>query len=301
MDENLLTADNVKTVLPEISDEGLKGLNEMVGKVVKKATDRARGEAWGLVDETLSTSSGIKKNEGEKTSDYVVRVYGEASKHKTTAETLQAKITDLETKIGEGKGSEAIKQQLKDAQTQLQAANEKIAATENEWKEKLTKKDSELVNIQLSADFSKARIGATFKETYSNEDIDILVKAKEDVILAKYKPDTVDGRIVFRDPAKNNEVVLDDKLNPATGAYLLGKEITPYLKESRQQQGSGATPTVPAGKANGFVLRATTQAQADIDIDNYVVGLGLDRRKPEFADKVTEIRKEMKVSSLPLQ
>lgn len=296
--EPTLTLDQAKTVFPDITDDNLKGLNELVGKAVKKAADKATGEAYRLVDEAFSSLSGLTRDGSEKTTDFIARGWGEASKFKGNAETLSAKVKELEKQISEGKGDEAIRQQLKDANDQLAAAKNRIPEIENEWKEKISKKDAELMTEKLNTDFAKALSGVEFKETYSQDDIDVLVKSKQDIILAKYKPEIIDGKLVFRDPAKNNEVVPDDKLNPATGAYLLKKELTPLMKEGRNQNGGGSD--APKGKTNTTPARinATTKGQAIEQIDAIVVSEGLDRRKPEFDERVTALYKEFNVAAL---
>ncbi len=296
-----LTKEQISGILPDLTDDQFSQIDTLQQKADTLLGNSERGKAFQSVDDTLSLLTGIKRNEGEKTTDFSKRLVTQYKDAHDSVATITQEVKDLKKQIADGKGDESIKQQLKDAQTALEAAKAARDTVETEWKGKYEKLNSEVMSMKIEADFAPAWAGKDKADGLSEEDFKILVKAKQDTILAKYKPDLVDGKIVYRDPSKNNEAVMGKDLNPATGASLLSGEISSYLKEERKATGNGThSPQGVSGKT-GFRLTATTQVMADEQIDQHVVSEGIDRRSLDFQKRVTEIRKDNKVDSLPMQ
>lgn len=273
------------------------------------------GELHGRYDEDVKAVTGIEKNQGEKSYDYVKRVLGDFKSRIGGATELQNKITEYETEIAnlkrqisEGKGDEVIRQQLKDAQTELATLKTQYDTDKQAWGNKEKEFSQQITSIQVDTQFEKAVAGLKFKAGYPEGVQKTLIKSTKDAILSQYKPDWVeaDGKkiMVFRD-AKGE--ILRNKsngLNPYTAQELISDQLKEVLDAGQKKAGAvtedpgkGGTDTIEIVDIAG----AKTQVQADEIIVKYLMQNGETRGSASFAEKQRKLREDNGVNKLPLR
>jgi len=112
--------------------------------------------------------------------------------------------------------------------------------------------------------------------------------------------------LVFRDKEGTIQNNPENKLNPFTAGELILREdsMKDVVDFGKKQQGAGSKPgeeEEPGAASAGFDINgAKTQVEADEAIQNRLMKSGLAKGTQEFAEKQTEIRKELKVGELPV-
>lgn len=273
------------------------------------------GELHGRYDEDVKAVTGIEKNQGEKSYDYVKRVLGDFKSRIVGATELQNKIAGYETEIAnlkrqisEGKGDEVIRQQLKDAQTELATLKTQYDTDKQAWSNKEKEFSQQITSIQVDTQFEKAVAGLKFKAGYPESVQKTLLSSAKSAILSQYKPDwvEVDGKkiMVFRD-AKGE--ILRNKsngLNPYTAQELISEQLKEVLDTGKKTTGTG---TEEPGKGGVDTIEivdiagAKTQVQADEIIVKYLMQNGETRGSASFAEKQKKLREENGVNKLPLR
>ena len=273
------------------------------------------GELHGRYDQDVKEVTGIEKAQGEKTYDYVKRVLGDFKAKVGGSTELQTKVSQYETEIqtlkaqiADGKGNEAMKQQLTDAQSQLAALKTQYETDKQTWGTKEKEFSQQITSIQVDSQFEKAVSGLKFKAGYPEGVQKTLIKSTKDSILSQYKPDWVeaDGKkiMVFRD-AKGE--ILRNKangLNPYTAQELIQDQLKEVLDAGRKKAGTG---TEDPGKGGTDTIEivdiagAKTQVQADEIIVKYLMQNGETRGSASFAEKQKKLREENGVSKLPIR
>jgi hypothetical protein len=273
------------------------------------------GELHGRYDEDVKTVTGIEKNQGEKSYDYVKRVLGDFKSKIGGATELQTKIAGYETEIANlkqqissGKGDEVIRQQLKDAQTELATLKTQYDTDKQAWGNKEKEFSQQITGIQVDTQFEKAVAGLKFKAGYPESVQKTLLSSAKSAILGTYKPDWVeaDGKkiMVFRD-AKGE--ILRNKsngLNPYTAQELISDQLKEVLDAGQKKAGAG---TEDPGKGRTDTIEivdiagAKTQVQADEIIVKYLMQNGETRGSASFAEKQKKLREENGVNKLPIR
>ena len=304
--------------------ESLKGLTDAQKLAITtlSSNDEATvigtkiGALHGQYDADILSISGISKADGEKTYDYLKRVLGDYKTKLDGTKTLSAqleaqkkKVTELEAKLAAGGSDEAVKQQLKDArhqvtqlQTQLTTKTEELDKAKKDYEQK--EKD-----LQVGFAFTNATAGIKFKADVSEPVKKILLAAAKDEILAKGTPDFVDDgkggkKLVLRDAAGNTINNPKNNLNPYTIEELVMEtSLKDVIDTGKQQPGGGTQPNPSQSQrtVNLDLSTAKTQQEADVQIENYLLSIGLTRDNVEFGNKALEIRNENNVSDLPIR
>ena len=118
-----LTIDILKAQegLSGLTDEQMQSIVGLSERDEETVINRKYGEMHGQVDTIIAAESAIKRNDGEKSSDYLTRALkqmkslaDEGAGFKSTNETLTAEIAQLKKDIAEGKGNEQLKADLGD-------------------------------------------------------------------------------------------------------------------------------------------------------------------------------------------
>lgn len=276
------------------------------------------GALHGQYDADILSISGIAKNNGEKSYDYLKRVLGDYKTKLDGSKTLSAqleasknKVKELEEKIAANTADETLKQQLKDTrhqvaqlQTQLTAKGEEL---ENAKKDFIQKEK----DIQVGYAFTNATSSIKFKDGISDSVKKILLAAAKDEVLAKGTPDFIDDgtgnkKLVLRDANGNTLNNPKNNLNPYTlDELIMETSLKDVIDTGKQQLGGGTIPpTNTPGGTGSSVLDLSgikTQLDADKAIENYLLSTGLTRDNDEFGNKVLEIRNENNVSQLPIR
>lgn len=301
--------------LAALSDEQL-GIIEELSRNDENTVIGARiGELHGQYDNDVLSVTGIAKNQGEKSYDYVKRILGDYKQKAAGAEALNTQITELETQIegykktiAEGKGNEAVAQQLKDAQKQLADTQALFETKNKEWEEKYNSLNNQYQQSLIDAEFSKALQGMKFKGIYPESVQKTLIESAKRTVLSTAKPDWVEEngirKLVFRDAAGNIMTNQENRLNPFTPGELLQRELKDVLDTGRQQRGTGTQGNQGgSGGAGGSLdlTGITNQVDADNAISKHLMGLGYTRGSKEFSDEALKIRQENGVDKLPIQ
>lgn len=273
------------------------------------------GELHGRYDEDVKAVTGIEKNQGEKSYDYVKRVLGDFKSKIGGATELQTKIAGYETEIANlkqqissGKGDDVIRQQLKDAQTELATLKTQYDTDKQAWGNKEKEFSQQIFGIQVDTQFEKATAGLKFKAGYPESVQKTLLSSAKSAILGTYKPDWVeaDGQkiMVFRDA--KGEIVRNkaNSLNPYTAQELINEQLKEVLDPEKKTTGTG---TKEPGKGGVDTIEivdiagAKTQVQADEIIVKYLMQNGETRGSASFAEKQRKLREENGVNKLPIR
>lgn len=309
---------------PELitAQESLKGLSEdQISAIVTLSKNDEEtvigtriGELHGQYDKDVLSVTGINRNQGEKTYDYVKRVLSDYKTKAESASALETKISTLNTEIegykktiAEGKGNETIAKQLKDAQDRVNALETQYNTDKVNWEKEKSEFTQKEQNILLGVEFEKALSSLKFKKEFTPDVIEALVDSAKAKILGSYKPDWIDNgkggkMLVFRD--KDGVIVnnAENKLNPFTVAELMAQNLKSAIDPGRQQPGGGTKhPQQKETIDLVDISQATTQMEADEAIVKYLLQQGYTKTDPVFAEKQAEIRKNNKIDALPMR
>lgn len=300
--------------LAALSDEQLSIIAEMSRNDENTVIGTRIGELHGQYDNDVLSVTGIAKNQGEKSYDYVKRVLGEYKQKAAGTEALNAQITELKTQIEgykktieAGKGNEAIAQQLRDAQKQLADTQALFESKNKEWQGKYDTLNTQYQQSLIDAEFGKALQGMKFKSIYPESVQKTLIESAKRTVLASAKPDWVEEngerKLVFRDAAGNIMTNKENRLNPFTPGELLQRELKDVLDTGRRQTGTGTQGQQGGRGGNTSVdlTGVTNQVDADNVISKHLMALGYTRGSKEFSDEALKIRKENGVDKLPIQ
>ena len=273
------------------------------------------GELHGRYDEDVKVVTGIEKNQGEKSYDYVKRVLGDFKSKVGGATELQTKISGYETEIAnlkdqisKGKGDEVIRQQLKDAQTELASLKNQYDTDKQVWGNKEKEFSQQITGIQVDTQFEKAVAGLKFKAGYPESVQKTLLSSAKSAILGTYKPDWVEAGgtkiMVFRD--QKGEIARNkaNSLNPYTAQELISEQLKEVLDPGKKTTGTGTEEPGKGGVETIEVVDiagAKTQVQADEIIVKYLMQNGETRGSASFAEKQKKLREDNGVNKLPIR
>lgn len=308
---------NQNTALNALTDAQKAAIAELSKNDEATVIGTKIGALHGQYDTDILNASGIAKNSGEKSYDYLKRVLGDYKAKLDGTKTLSAqleaqkkKVTELETKLAAGSSDENVKQQLKDARHQVV-----------QLQTQLTKKDEELNNakadyekkeksLQVGFAFTNATAGIKFKSGISDAVKNILLSAAKEEILAKGTPDFIDDgkgnkKLVFRDENGNTINNPKNNLNPYTiNELIMETSLKDVIDTGKHLTGGGTRNNNLQNQGGGAALDLSgikTQIEADKAIENYLLSTGLTRDNAEFGNKALEIRNENNISELPIR
>lgn len=300
--------------LTGLTDEQVSAIVELSRNDENTVIGNRIGELHGQYDKDVLSVTGIAKRQDEKSYDYVKRVLGDYKAKAAGTDELNAKITTLQTEIegykktiAEGKGNEAVAQQLKDTQKQLKDTQELFESKQKEWQDKYDTLNTQYQQSQINAEFDKALQGIKFKSIYPESVQRTLIDSAKRNVLSTAKADWVEEngarKLVFRDASGNIMTNPENKLNPFTPAELLTRELKDVIDTGRQQRGTGTQGNRGGqGGSTYFDLTGiTNQVDADNAISKHLMALGFTRGSKEFADEALKIRQENGVDKLPIQ
>lgn len=298
--------------LAGLSDEQIAAIEELSRNDENTVIGTRIGELHGQYDTDVLSVTGIAKRQGEKSYDYVKRILGNfkqkaegADQLSQTIATLQTEIEGYKKTIAEGKGSEEVSKQLRDAQKQLADTQALFEQKNKEWEDKYTLLNTQYQTSLIDAEFGKALTGMKFKSIYPESVQKTLIDSAKRTVLSTAKPDWLEEngekKLVFRDATGNIMTNPENKLNPFTPGELLKRELKEVLEVGRQQTGAGTKPTGNGGGATFYLSGVTNQVAADEMISKHLMSQGFTRGSKEFADEAQKIRTENGVDKLPVQ
>lgn len=275
------------------------------------------GELHGQYDADVLGITGIAKNSGEKSYDYVKRVLNgyktKVDSHKTMKAELdaaKAQVTELQSKLEKNAGDETLKQQLKDAKAQVTQLQASLQTKETEFKAEKTRLENANRDIHIDYAFQAAVSGLKFKDGITEPVQKVLLQSAKAEVLAKGTPDFVDDgnggkKLVLRDA---NGIILNNpknNLNPYTMQELVMEtSLKDVIDIGRKQSGGGTTPPTggPGGAGGTFDMSGIkTQLEADKAITAHLLANGLTRDSKEFAEQSMQLRNENNVAQLPIR
>lgn len=305
----ILTAN---AALSSLSDEQLTTIVELSQNDENTVIGTKIGELHGHYDTDVLSVTGIAKKQGEKSYDYVKRVLGEYKEKASGADTLNQKITDLQTEIegykrtiAEGKGNEAVAQQLKDAQKQLADTQKLYDADKKKWEDNYNDLNAQYQQSLINGEFDKALQGMKFKSIYPESVQKTLIASAKRTILSTAKADWQEEngtkKLIFRDAAGNIMTNPENRLNPFTAGELLKRELKDVLDNGVKRTGTGTRNNQHTGNTTLDLTGVTTQVQADEAIAKHLMSLGYTRGSREFSDESMKLRNEYGVDKMPIQ
>lgn len=299
-----LNAELIKqqAILATLTDDQINVLKTLSENDENKVIGTKIGELHGQYDTDVLTTSGIAKNQGEKTYDYNKRVISELKAKAAKAEELTTKISDLDTKIKDyeqqfkdGKGSEALAQKLKDAEAKSLQLENQLATEKTNWEKKEGEFTSQISSVKIDTEFEKATSGLKFKVGFEDDVQSVLISNAKQTILSKYKPDFIDdnkgGRmLVFRD--EKDEILLnhENAMKPFTANELIQIQLKTVLDPGKQQPGVGTKTPKPGGELTEDFSTARTKVEFDEMTKQYLLKKGILKGSGEFADSQLKFR-----------
>lgn len=298
----MLTIDLLKKqeTLAGLSDDQLSVIATMSKSDEETVLGKTIGELHGKYDEDILGTSGIPKNQGEKTYDYNKRVISKLKGDYSSANEELVKVKDALSKKSEGDPKE-----LKDLMDRAKALEESLLSEQEARKNEKSEFEGKLKRQLVDTEFEKVKGLLKFKGEYPENVKDILFeKAKEDIMKAHsidFIEESGKRTLVFRD---EHGVILTNKnkaLKPFTVEDKLGEVLKDVLDTGRKVEGGGSSNQKGKTGDSIDISSARSQVDADVMICEYLAKNGYVRGSKAFADKQAEIRTQSEVDKLPLQ
>jgi len=296
---NELNAEEIKSVtdLSTLDDTQINAIINLSKSVV----DRTTGGIYDSIDSDLSEVLG-KKPDGLKTLAWVAQSVKTASEKVKDYDSISEQVSQLTQKAEADKKApnatiESLEKQIKDRDDQI-ALIQKTSESKIMELEEARKNDSfKLINSEIDKSLVSSMKDLKFNESIPESLLKEAIDKRKAEALSKYEVEINDGAILFR---HDGEIVRNPEngFNPSTAFDLIKPSITDLLDQKRVVEGLGGKPHKSKGISIG---EARTQMQADELISNHLVSLGIERLSDDFVDKQLELRKEMKVSELPVR
>ena len=299
--------------LTGLTDEQLNSIAVMSQNDENTVIGNRIGALHGQYDTDILSISGITKNEGEKSYDYMKRVMTGYKSAAASADTLKTEITGLKAEkeklqkqLESGSADATLKQALKDTEARLSQAQAKYETSKTELENTKKSYEAKIKDIQVDYAFDKAIAGMTFKADVDDSVKAVLLKDAKQQVLAKGTPDFVEingvRTLVFRDA---NGLTLN---NPTNLAPLTISEMLSNVESLKSILGTGTagagTRTVPPTPTTDPVLQmsqARSQVKADNIIEKYLMDKGYTRYSKEFITESTKLRAQYNVDKLPIR
>lgn len=303
------------SALANVEDSALQVIAEMSKNDENNVIGTRIGELHGQYDADVFSITEVKKNDGEKSYDYVKRVLGsykdsaaQTSAIKSQLEEAKSQVASLQEQIEAQKGNEALAQQLKDSKAQVAQLQAQLTSKDAALLAQKEEHANVVKNIFVDQAFKSASASLKFKSGISETIQKTLLDAAKSEILSKGTPDLVEDAagnkvLVLRDSAGNVLNNPKTNLNPYTiGELLLESSIKDVLDFGRQQKGAGTGDK--GGKTAELVLDLSgikSQVEADKAIASYLLSKGITRDSQEFSSQSLKIREENNIKNLPIR
>ena len=290
------------------------------------------GEIYKDIDKDIEEITGEKKPGHVKTYKHLKQVlteYKEEAATAGTAKELKKQVSDLEAerdelnkKLEESSGDEALKTKAKKLEKDLKLAKDELSTfkktyedekTAFEEKLELQKKQASQTNIEREFDKVEANVKfiGTVPETIRKETL----AGRRAALLSTLKTDEIDDgeggtRTVFL--GEDGKVLRNkaNNLEPYTAGELYAEKITDLVDKGRSQKGGGSKPPSGGGSGNGDrtpssadLSGARSRQEAMTMAKKYVIeveGIPLTDRK--HTERVSEVISEADLpADLPMK
>lgn len=298
-------------ILSGLTDDQLTAIATMSANDEASVIGVKIGELHGQYDVDVLKASGIKKNDGEKSYDYVKRVLNTFKSNvdsvKADNVTLQDKIKTLE-EATEKNADEQLKQKLVDSNKTIEQLRAQITANEQKYANEKKSLEANIKQIHIDYEFNAAMSKLNIKENVSEAVKNIMFEAAKREVLSKYTPELVESNgtknLIFRDA---NGAIANNPANnmqPYTTLELVNAtSIKDIVEVAKVQPGGGTGPTKT--NINNVTLidisSAKNQVEADKLIAAHLMQRGLTSDSAEFAAESIKLRQDNNVAALPIR
>jgi hypothetical protein len=213
---------------------------DFLGNYSKSKIDEAigvrTGEIHGSYDKDILESTGIPKQEGEKSYDYLKRANGVLKDSSKGSDEYKTTIAELQEKLKSNAGAEIIQRNF-DAATN----------TWNEQRDTMKKDYDALKQSNISGniqrDIQTGLTGLKFKADIPEAVRTTYIKTVQDQIAASAEIDA-NGSVTYK--GSDGQPLMDKTtFRPQTAAQLMQEKLADILDTGRQQGGGGSDPKLP--------------------------------------------------------
>lgn len=308
-----LTLDLLKAQegLSGLTDEQLTSIVGLSERDEETVINRKYGEMHGQVDTIVATESAIKRNDGEKSSDYLTRALkqmkaaaDEGVTLKEANNTLNAQITKLKEDIAKGAGNETLKQELENLRGDLTSAKKVNTELQNSLDKVTNEYKMKLEGFKMESELGTALSGVALKKELPEATKQaLLTLAKQNVMAAKHVYDETAGAFIFQNA--DGTPMKDKSLNNLTVEAMLKAELEKMgvLDAGRQQGGAGGNPPQGGGSGNSTLdlSGVSTQVEATNLIEKYLMAQGHAKSDRDWHNLYEKLYDENKEAILKLR
>jgi len=307
-----LTSELIKgsSLLKDLTEEQVTAITQLSTNDENIVIGKKFKEVYDQLDNTIEASTGIKRNGDEKTYKYLERATKKLKEDSTPSEELtkqietqKATIEDLNKQIKEGKGDEALKTKLAEAEQNLTKAKADYKTLQDSTTELKNTHAKELFDYKVGNEFKSATGSLKFNDGIN----EIAQKTLVDSVASKIKSEYTavfgeDGKVTYKDKDGALLTNKDNGLEPFTTAELFQREFNAMgvLKVTDSKGGAGGKQTPPGGAGGSVsIAGAKTRQEATEAINKQLLENGMTIGSSEYDEALQSAYKENKVSELP--
>lgn len=259
--------------LKDLKEDQIKAITTLSKNDEDTVVGARIGEIYKDIDKDIEEITGEKKPGHVKTYKHLKQVlsdYKEEAKTAGTAKALKKKVADLEAerddlnkKLEDSSGDEALKtkatkleKELKLAKDELSTFKETYETEKADFATKLEQQKKEASQMNIEREFDKVEANVKFIGTVPETIRKETLAGRRAALLGTLTPDEIDNgeggtRTVFLDAEGK---VLRNKANnlePYTAGELYAEKITDLVDKGRSQKGGGSKPADKGDKGGG--------------------------------------------------
>lgn len=266
------------------------------------------GEVHGSYDADVLSITGINKNNGEKSYDYVKRVLGDYKQKIEAASSERQKLNDKIKELEGNSNDEALKRDLANMKQSVEDYKNQVKELQTTNANEKIEHEKALKDVKVQFALDTAAATIKVKDSISESIKNLVLQNAKQEVLKVGTPDFVerDGKqvLVFRDA---NGIILTNKennLEPFTAEEMLrNTSLKDIIETKRTVTGGNTNPPAGGGGASSVIdlSNVKSQIEADAVIESYLLQQGLTRDSAEFAQQSLELRESNEVSKLPIR
>lgn len=300
--ENLKANDKLK----ELSDEQLSTIASLseVDETIsfKEKINTEIGKMHQKYEDDIFSITGKKKNEGEKSFEYMKREFKSLKENQSSEET-KTKLSELEKinkelkeKVKSGNVSDSFKTEMEKQASTIELLNNTLEQERSKYSNGLKAKDQEIFDNKFSIEQNRVMSEISLINSIPEAARTGLKESALSKVKESYKSSymSLGGKdvLTFTDK-ENNTLLTNADGTPKTLSDLMNDNLVGMI-ESKTEKTSGANNSKTKSTTNVNFLNATTKQEADELITNQLKADGLDISKAEFHIKKREIKTENK-------
>ena len=303
----MLSQNSILSILTEEQRSAIIELSTNDERSVLAKTSQQLSDS---ISSVLLEKSGTARNKGEADSDYIARVVGGYNDRVNTLNTANKDLSDkLKAAANLPEEVESrYKKQIADQKKLNETLTSTLASKEKEYTDALSAKEASINAIHLDYAFRDALNGIKFKSAFTPELQGMLLSSAKAEVLSTVTPDFMEEngerKLVFRDSTGSIKLNVANGLKPYTLSELLMQtSLKDAIDTENKKPGGGTKPPTGGGSggSGSFVVSATTQVEADKEIGQYLLSIGITKDSPKYFVEMSKIRKENGVDKLKIQ